>query len=100
MARPSRENKPDRAFEVRIPQDNPQRKLWAQLHNTALHVPTVAKTVPSDTSLSGVIAASSYDLARLEADIVEHGNAVIDNLLTDVVLKNMQKWLQESSIYF
>lgn len=94
-ARPDRQDKPDKVFEVSFHEDNDDRKLWAKTHNKAAFMSPSLEEIPKK-----VIKASAKSLQRAEADFLEKGHAVVDKVLTDRALWAMRHHMQESMVYF
>eukprot|EP00927_Polykrikos_kofoidii_P042513 TRINITY_DN36521_c0_g1_i1.p1 TRINITY_DN36521_c0_g1~~TRINITY_DN36521_c0_g1_i1.p1 ORF type:complete len:1144 (-),score=167.28 TRINITY_DN36521_c0_g1_i1:126-3305(-) len=95
-AKAGREATPDRPFEVRIPEGDERRELWARLHNTAVYLPHKYTAVADDS----VISASAASLAAAERSFRENGHAVIDGLLSSRALRHLRRFLQEASVYY
>ncbi|CAE8651581.1 unnamed protein product [Polarella glacialis] len=98
-ARQGREHKPDKAFEVRLPAEDPRRQLFAQLHNTALQVPEFRQELESSGVLSSGPAGSQLRL-QADEDLLLRGQAVLDNVLSASALRLLRQQLQESSVYY
>eukprot|EP00933_Yihiella_yeosuensis_P026360 TRINITY_DN20445_c0_g2_i1.p1 TRINITY_DN20445_c0_g2~~TRINITY_DN20445_c0_g2_i1.p1 ORF type:complete len:476 (-),score=97.18 TRINITY_DN20445_c0_g2_i1:112-1401(-) len=96
-----REEKPDKAFEVRLPLDDPRRELFASLHNTALPVPRplLGEELKLSTFLQGSRSAKSRFLAA-EGSLREKGYAVLDGILSKNALKAFQRHLTQASVYY